>query len=253
MKDEISLKSILDIIKSRILIILAATAVVMTAAALVTRFYITPQYTSTIKLCIVGDIQSEADNTVSGQRNTLLYVKDLIDTCIVTLNTGDAYHDIINRLNESYGTTVSVDSSDISVAQIGSSSVLRVDVTTSNPQLSYDTCYAFESMARDRIPSVGEIKVEKVDSPVVAKEPSSPSFVKNCVIGALLGLIISSAVVIFIAMLDNTVKDGTETAEHFDMLLLAEIPDLYSARNKERYYEYKQNSGHSKERSRRGR
>ena len=252
MKDEISLKSILDIIKSRILIILAATAVVMTAAALVTRFYITPQYTSTIKLCIVGDIQSEADNTVTGQRNTLLYVKDLIDTCIVTLDSGDAYHDVISRLSEAYE-NVAVDSSDITVAQIGDSSVLRVDVTTSNPQLSYDTCYAFESMARDRIPSVGEIKVEKVDSPVVAKEPSSPSFVKNCVIGALLGFIISSAVVIFIAMLDNTVKDGTEAAEHFDMLLLAEIPDLYSARNKERYYEYKQNSGHSKESSRRGR
>lgn len=44
-------------------------------------------------------------------------------------------------------------------------------------------------------------------------------------------------------MLDNTVKDGAETARQLDILLLCEIPDLYSATERERYYEYKLNSG----------
>ena len=53
MKDEITLKGLFEIIKSKILIIISATVLVTTAAAVITKFYISPEYTSSIKLCVV--------------------------------------------------------------------------------------------------------------------------------------------------------------------------------------------------------
>ena len=120
----------------------------------------------------------------------------------------------------------------------------------SDPQLAYDTCQAFEQMAIERVPSVGAIKITKLDSPVLASKPSSPSLVKNCVLGAMIGFVLCSAVIILIAMLDNTVKDPSETAKQLDILLLSEIPDLFSAADGEKYYAYQ--AGNSERRQKNG-
>ena len=98
-------------------------------------------------------------------------------------------------------------------------------------------------MAKERVPIIGEVQIEKIDSPVLATAPSSPNMLKNCILGALIGFVVSCGIVILIEMLDNTVKDGAETARQLDILLLCEIPDFYSATERERYYEYKLNSG----------
>jgi len=241
-KEEISLKSIFEIIKNKIIIILTATVLVTIAAAIITKFYISPKYTSSIKLCVVSDIDTDGDSSsAANQRNTILYAKDLIETCIEALDAGDAYAEMNGRLREIDATyeNTDVDSSNISIMQVGGSNVLRITATTSKAQLSYDVCQAFEAMAKNRVPTVGEVKVEKLDSPVLAQSPSSPSMVKNCILGALIGFLMSAIVIIIIAMLDNTVKDGAETARQLNILLLGEIPDIYSAKERERYYEYK--------------
>lgn len=241
MKEEISLKNILDIIKSRIVIILSVTVLVTLAAAGATKFYISPKYTSTIKLCVVSDLENSS-SSAANDRNTILYAKDLVETCVETLNSGDAYSNLKNKLvemNAAYDNT-NVGASNINVSQIGNSNVLRIDVTTSSSQLSYDSCIAFESMAKERVPMIGQVTVEKLDSATRAANPSSPSMMKNCILGALIGFVLCAAVVIFIAMMDNTVKDGSELARQLDILLLAEIPDINNASDREKYYEYKQ-------------
>lgn len=245
MKDEITLKGLFEIIKSKILIIISATVLVTTAAAVITKFYISPEYTSSIKLCVVGDFDTEGGSSVSNENSMINYVKNLIETCIETLNAQDAYVQInsnLRELNASYENT-NIDSSNVRIEQVGNSNVLRVTATTENAQLSYDTCQAFETMAKERVPIIGEVQIEKIDSPVLATAPSSPNMLKNCILGALIGFVVSCGIVILIEMLDNTVKDGLETARQLDILLLCEIPDLYSATERERYYEYKLNSG----------
>lgn len=246
MKEEISLKFIFDIIKSRIILILSATIIVAVAVALITEFYITPKYTSSIKLCVVSDV-AVTDTSISGKRNEYLYAQDIIETCIEAINTGDAYAEMnakLRELDSSYENT-KITSSDLNISQVNSTSVLLITATTPDPALSYNVCKAFEKMASERIPKVGDVKTELLDSPVEAISPSSPNLLKNSVIGALGGFFICTAIVILIEMLDNTVKDGEELAKQMGILLLAEIPDIYSLKEHEKYYEYKAHSGKS--------
>lgn len=249
MKEEISLKLIFDIIKSKIVLILSAMVVLAVSTAVITKFYITPKYTSSIKLCVVSDLAIADDNTtIASLRNEILYVKDVIETCIEAINTGDAYREMNEKLrvlDPSYENK-QVSSSVINIAQVGSSNMLRITATTSDPALSYDVCRAFEQMASERIPKVGNVRIELMDSPTVASAPSSPNIMKNSVIGALAGFVLCAAVVILIEMLDTTVKDGEETARQLDILLLAEIPDIYSTKDPERYSEHKLQSTNSR-------
>lgn len=241
MKEEITLRSIFEIIKSKIIIILTATVLVTIAAAVVTKFYISPKYTSAIKLCVVSNINENGESSAANQRNTILYAKDLLETCIEALDAGDAYAEMNNNLKEMDATyeNEKIGSSNIEIIQVGNSNVLCVTATTSKAQLSYDVCRAFEQMAKDRVPTVGKVKIEKIDSPVVAQNPSSPNMAKNCILGAIIGFLLCSGIVILVAMLDNTVKDGMEVSKQLDILLLGEIPDIYSAKEHEKYYEYK--------------
>ena len=237
MKDEISLKFIFDIIKSRIILILTSMVVLTVAAAVITKFYVKPKYTSSTKLCVVSDLSIVDDNTtIASLRNEILYVQDVIETCIEAINTGDAYKEMyekLNALDPSYENT-RISLSALNISRVGTSNMLRITVTTSDPILSYDICRAFEQMASERIPKVGNIRIELMDSPAVAAAPSSPNILKNCVIGAFVGFILCAAAVILIEMLDTTVKNGEETARQLDILLLAEIPDIYSAKEAER-------------------
>lgn len=164
MKDEITLKGLFEIIKSKILIIISATVLVTTAAAVITKFYISPEYTSSIKLCVVGDFDTEGGSSVSNENSMINYVKNLIETCIETLNAQDAYVQInsnLRELNASYENT-NIDSSNIRIEQVGNSNVLRVTATTENAQLSYDTCQAFETMAKERVPIIARYKLKKL-------------------------------------------------------------------------------------------
>ncbi len=246
MKEEISIKSIFDIIKSRIIIIISATLVTACIAAVITHFYITPMYTSSIGFCVRSSVVL-TEQSSSSDRNEVLYIKDIIETCVEIISTGDAYNEVnrnLRDINPAYE-NVEIDSSAIDISQKNTAAnTIYVTATTDDPQLSYDVCSAFEKMVQSRIPIAGRnVEVEKIDSAKFAEEPSSPNLLKNSVIGAVLGLVVSAVIVILVEMLDNTVKDGEEAARQCDILLLAEIPDIYDAKNQEKYYEY---SSHGK-------
>lgn len=245
MQKEISLKQIFDIIKSRIILVITVTVVAAVITALITSFFITPKYTSVIKFCLVADIENQETSSSSVERNNSLYAKEMMETCIGALDTGDAYSEInfqLKNIDNGYKDN-EISSSNIDIAQIGTSNNFGVTVTTRDPKLSYDVCNAFEIMASSLIPKIGELRLEKIDSPILTEEPSSPNLVKNCILGALIGCVLSAAAVVIFALLDNTVKNGTEVSRQLNILLLAEIPDIFGEESSD--YAYTSKSQHT--------
>lgn len=148
----------------KFLLLFPPRVLVTTAAAVITKFYISPEYTSSIKLCVVGDFDTEGGSSVSNENSMINYVKNLIETCMETHNAPGC---IRPGQQQSSGSSASyentnIDSSNIRIEQVGNSNVLRVTATTENAQLSYDTCQAFETMAKERVPIIGEVQIEKI-------------------------------------------------------------------------------------------
>ncbi len=245
MQKEINLKSIFEVIRSKIVIILAITIAVAVLTVLYTALFVTPMYQSSVDICLRSDIEDSSATSGANERNLYLYANDLMDTCIETLKAGDALDEVTQRLGEmnpSYKET-KLEYSDISVSQVNDSNIISVTVVTSDPQLSYDACVAFEAMAQSRVPEVGELTIYKTDSPDIAESPVSPNMIKNCFIAIFASFILSAVVFVLLAQMDSTVKDGNDVAEQLDMLLLAEIPDILNATEQEYVYATRAHGG----------
>lgn len=247
MQKEIDLKQILDIIKSKMILIIAVTILLALGSMLFTSFFITPKYTSSIRFCLVANTTDEQSPSISNDRTSSLYAKEMMETCLVALNTGDAYSEIneqLKTINSEYDNK-EVNKDNFDIKAIGASNNFEVKITTKDPQLSYDACYAFENMAKSLIPEIGKLKLKKIDSPVFSNKPSSPSLIKNSILGALIGFVLSAATVVIIALLDNTVKKGADVARQLDILLLAEIPDIFASESSEYAYSASSSNGNN--------
>lgn len=235
---DINLKRLLEIIKSRLLIIIAIMVVVVAAVGVYTKLTVTPAYASVIKFCLVSDIHT-ASTSGANERNAYMYANELMGTCIETLETGDAFSEMngfLQKMKPEYS-NIKLRSGHVNIKQTNEkSNIFNVTIVTIDPQLSYDACYAFETMATERATKVGKLTLERVDSPILATAPVSSGIMRNCAIALIMSFIVSTIFFVVLNVMDNTVKDGAALCEEMGMLLLAEIPDVNSASNKEKIY-----------------
>ena len=210
------------------------------AMGLYTKFTVVPTYASTIKFCLVTDIETNQNTTAANERNLYMYANELMETCIEAIQTEDAISEMNGFLQELDGSysNLGLRSNNVSVEQVSdTSNNFHVTIKTTDPKLSCDACYAFESMARVRAPKVGSLTLETIDTPKVAVAPISSGTLRNAIVAFIGGFIISAMIFVVITVLDNTVKDSTAVCEDFDILLLAEIPNINQATERDKAYE----------------
>ena len=239
MNRELNLKKIINVIKAKIIIILIVAVVFAVVAFAYTKITVVPRYASVIKFCLKSDI-SMSSTSGANERNQYMYANELMATCLEILRTTDAYVQVNEHLHDyapQYMNKI-VTSSNISIVQNDElSNVIHVRIVTTDPQLSYDACYAFESMAIERVTKAGKLTLERIDSPQKAVAPISSGALRNAVLAFCMGFALASLVFVLKVALDNTVKDGAVVCEDMGILLLAEIPDIYQATEADEIYE----------------
>ena len=119
------------------------------------------------------------------------------------------------------------------------SNIIHVTITTTNSKLSLAACEVFESMASKRVEKVGKLKLERIDSPVEAQDPISSGILRSCAFAFVIGFALATLLFVLKVALDNTIKDGATVCEDMGILLLSEIPDIYTATEADKIYEAK--------------
>ena len=252
LKKEINLERLFKIIKSRIVIIMIVAVVSAVAVGLYTKLTVVPTYASTVKFCLVYSIENNElqnpNTSAANERNSHMYANELMETCIEAIQTDDAVQEMNNFLheNEKYEKTF-LKGKNIDIEQSSdTSNIFHVTIETTKAELSRDACEAFSKMAEARAKKVGTLRLETVDSPKIPTSPVSSGTVRNAIVAFIGGFIIMSMIFVVITVLDNTVKDGATVCEDFGILLLAEIPNINQAADRDKSYEYTTRS-HSRE------
>lgn len=247
MKKEINLERLFKIIKSRIIIIMIASIVSAVAIGLYTKLTVTPKYASAVKFCLVANIETMQNNSAANERNSYMYANELMETCIEAICTNDAIYEMNSFLREKAEyENVYLTGKNIDIEQSSeTSNIFSVTIETTDAELSHNACEAFAKMAGERAKKVGSLRLETVDTSKVADKPVSSGTVRNAVVAFIGAFIITTMIFVIISVSDNTVKDSIAICEEFDMLLLAEIPNINQAADRDKAYEYSIRS-HSK-------
>ena len=220
---EIDLSRVFEIVKKHFkpfALIILATSVV---AALVTLFLIPKKYTAEAKLIIV---QKSNPDSQQISYNDLQTSQKLVNTYSEILKSEAISDEVIQNLKlddldtEGYQKIVNISS-------VKETEVITVSVTSRDSQEAATIANEIVRVFQDKIYSIMNIEnVTVLNSAKVPEKKSSPSTVRNTLIGFLLGCVIDGCIVVYLLLNDRNIRTEEEMKKIFDYPIIGLIPDM---------------------------
>ncbi len=211
-------------------------------------FFITPQYKSTAMMYVNNNALSLGGTSVSISATQLTAARSLLDTYVVILKTRTTFEKVIEAsgVDRSYKELMSM----VSAEAVNDTDVFSITVTSSDPEEAELIADTIVDILPDRISDIVDgSSVRIVDHAILPTTRSSPSHTRNAIIGMMLGLVLSAAVIIIIDLMDTSVRGEEYLTQKYDIPVLAVIPDSnnskkpYGKYGKTGYYGYGEQSG----------
>ncbi len=220
---EITLHDIFWSLKRRLLWIIATTLVFSLGAWVYTEEFITPVYSSKASLCVFSS--PRADGQVTNSQ--LSSDASLANTCAYLLSKQPVAQAISEELGGdlSTGTIQSM----ISAESIKNTQLITVTVTSTSPTLAHQVTAALCKVAPTVIPDMLKGGELTVGEPATTAGQVSPNLNSNITTGFILGLLLSCAVVILIAVLDTTMWRQEDLERAYTIPVLGSVPSMSSA------------------------
>ncbi len=222
---EIDLKKIFTMLKKRLIFIVLVGLIGATISGCITNFFITPQYTTNVKLYVSSNTDNLLGSGGSISQNELDASTRLVNTYLVVVRSDNFLEKVADRLGD--GTTASAIKSMISCSQIDETLAFQVNVTSSNPQRAADVANAIAETCPSEIVRVLKVGgVEVIDYAKVPTSPSSPNLKKNVLIGLIAGLALSFVFFFIKEMFDTRIITSKDLEKDFSIPVLGSIPRL---------------------------
>jgi len=199
-------------------------------------FFITPLYESSVLLYVNNSSFSVGASSFSISSSEISAAKSLVETYQVILKTRMTLNDVIRlgELDYTYEDLCRM----ISTESVNDTEVFSITVTSDDPHAAEHIANTIARVLPDKIASIVEgSSVRVVDFAVVPSEKVSPSISRYTLIGLMLGLLLSCAVIAVLEIVDDRIHTEDYLLQGFaDTPLLAVIPDMLGEKTKGQYY-----------------
>ncbi|MDD3338499.1 MAG: Wzz/FepE/Etk N-terminal domain-containing protein [Lachnospiraceae bacterium] len=218
---EIDLKELFYVLWDHIWTILFAGLAVGLAALFITKAFITPQYESTTKMYVLSKASDASNNSVTSSE--LQTGSMLTNDYMQLVTSGPVMEQVVTQLN------LEIDSEElakkISVSTPTDTRILAITVTDDDPYVARDIADATRVAASSHIADVtGAEAVNVVENANIPKKQSSPSIMKNTMIGGLVGLFLAILILILNYMLNDSLRTSEDVEKYLGVSVLGVIP-----------------------------
>ncbi len=199
------------------------------------RFRLTPKYQANA-LYYVNNSTLSLSSAVRISTGELNAASDLVDTYVAILQSRANMELVI----EESGVPYSYEQlrSMVSASPVNSTGLFRVTVTSTNPDEARTLANVIANILPGKIAEiVANSNVVVVDYAVTPRTRVSPNYLKNALIGLLVGIVAASAIVVVRSLMDDIIHDEDYLHDNFKKPVLAAIPDLM-AKTPRRYGYY---------------
>ena len=213
---EIDLSQLLKLLKKniRLIIILALVGIIIAASA--TTFLISKKYQSQGSVLLKADVVNGSLDSTQVNTN-----KMMVNNYVKLLQGNNIQDQVAKNLNI---TSAEVRSS-LSITNTTDTQIIEISSTTVDPGLSKrivdETISVFTTLIQEKL-DVTNVTI--VDQPEVNPNPVSPSMVKNVILGAVVGIVISLGYLLLTYLLDTKIKNGEQAEQYLGVPLLGIVP-----------------------------
>ncbi len=208
--------------------VILATLVGAVAAFAYVTLAVTPLYQSKVLMYVNNSSFSVSTASVSISSGDISASQSLVATYAVIMNTRTVLDQVADEagLNYSYAQLSSM----ISTSSVDDTEVFQVVVTSSNPEEAALIANTIAEVFPDVVSDIVEGSSAKVvDYAVVPTTKSSPSVTRYTMMGALIGFILSVAVIVVLELMDTLIHDEDYLITNYKNIpVLASIPDMDS-------------------------
>ncbi len=235
---EIDIMHLVSVLWKKAWIIIIAMALVGAMFFSYAYFFITPQYQASALMYVNNSTVSIGGTSLTVSAGQITAARTLLDTYLVILKTRSTFERVVEKANIE-GLTVGQLMGCVSASSVNETEVFRITVTHSDPEKAMIIANTIMEVLPDRLEDiVAGSHVSVIDTAIKPGARSSPDYTRYAMLGVMLGLVASAAIIIIIEQLDTSVKNEDYLSQRYDFPVLAVIPDVYSGRGK-RYGYYK--------------
>ena len=233
----IDIAHILKALLHRVWVIALSGFLAAVIAFSISAFLITPMYSSSIMLYVNNSSFSLGNTSFSISSSEITAAQNLVKTYSEILNNRTTLERVIDKTGVSY--TYRELSDMIVATPSNDTEIMKVTVTTDDP---YEAAKIANCIAEVLPVRVSEIidgaSMEVVDSAIPEFKKVSPSITKNTAIGLILGVLLAVAVLVILALRDDTIHDEDYVLQNYDCPILAKVPNLLNSGSKHYGYYY---------------
>ncbi len=215
---EIDLIDLLYYLKKKVWYIIAAFVLFAVAGACFTSFFMKDEYTAKTRMYVLS---RSSDTAISSSDYNIsnFMIKDY-EVLIVGENVT---REVINKLN--LDMSVSELAGKISVSAIDNTRVLQIVVVDTQPERAAAIANCVREVSSAQIKEIMDVDaVNLVYTAQVPSQKSGPSVSRNTMIAAVLGFILSIAVLVIIYMTDDTIRTDEDVTRYLGLSTLGVIP-----------------------------
>lgn len=181
-----------------------------------TKMMITPQYTATSMIYILGQTTSISSIT------ELQVSSELTEDFTIMAKSRAVINGVIKEMN----LDMSYDElkSSVNVSNPTDSHILQIEVTNPDPKMAKDISNAMANAVADNVASVMVTdKPSIAEKAVTPKSPSSPNLMKNTAMGGLVGAVIAMGILVVRYLMDDTIKTEEDIRKYLQINTLASV------------------------------
>lgn len=238
-EDTIDLLKLCKVLLNKAWLLIIVALLFAIVSFVVTKNMIKPEYQATSKLYVFNKSDVGTSGAVSS--SDISTSKILVNTYIVVLQSDSVLGQVVDTISEYQGKegfeylgtepyTTGQLRSMISAGSINSTESFSVTVTAHDPyqaKFINDAILYFLPDEIIRVVKAGAVEI--IDKASIPTKPSSPSIMKNTVLGGFVGGVLTAAIIVVMSLFDNLIHTEEDLQSEFpDINVIGVIPDYKS-------------------------
>ena len=238
-EDTIDLLKLCKVLLNKAWLLIIVALLFAIVSFVVTKNMIKPEYQATSKLYVFNKSYVGTSGAVSS--SDISTSKILVNTYIVVLQSDSVLGQVVDTISEYQGKegfeylgtepyTTGQLRQMISAGSINSTESFSVTVTAHDPyqaKFINDAILYFLPDEIIRVVKAGAVEI--IDKASIPTKPSSPSIMKNTVLGGFVGGVLTAAIIVVMSLFDNLIHTEEDLQSEFpDINVIGVIPDYKS-------------------------
>lgn len=228
--EELDIIELLYALKNKIKYIVITVVVFALLGLIYSKFLVTPMYKSstTFVLSKSKDITIQSENNTNSEaitQNDISLNSKLVLTYSEIIRSKTIAKEVINSLG--LDMTISEFISGVSVTSKDDTELIEITVSNSDSKLSADIANSLAEVFREKVNEIYKIdNLSVIDVAEPSDVPYNIGTIKNILLFAVIGLVLSCGIVFIFVYFDDTIKDEKDIESLLNIPVIASIPKL---------------------------